>query len=266
MRPLAALIVSLLISAGAEAAAPFDPLGAATLEPRLGARLPLTTRLTDDAGREVALRDLIGDRPAILAPVYYRCPNICGLTLSGLFGTLAQVGLTAGADYDVIAFSIDPRETPAVAAEAREEHLAAFPTVVGDGISFLTGSEAAARTIADAIGFGYAWDPSIGQYAHAAAVAVVTPEGLVARYLRGLDAEPADLRLALVESGGGRIGTLVDRFRMLCFSYDPQTGRYTPAIMTFLRLACGLVVIVLGGWLALQWRRERRLRSVGGAG
>lgn len=271
MRP--ALLLAAALAAGllalvppAAAQAPFDPLNAGSFDPRPGALVPPRTALRDEAGRPVRLGDLARGLPTVLAPVYYRCPNICGLTLDGLMRAADGSGLVPGRDFNLLAFSIDPRETPAVAADSLREHLAAYPGLAG-GAHFLTADAATAKALAGSLGVGYAFDEASGQYAHPAVVAVLTPAGVIARYLRGLDLAPTDLRLALVESGEGRIGTLVDHFRLLCFGYDPKTGRYTATIIEISRLmGGGTVLLIAGGVGAYLWRERRAARRRGAQG
>ncbi|WGF90339.1 SCO family protein [Marinivivus vitaminiproducens] len=240
-------------------AEPFDPLAAATLTQQPGARVPSDVAFRDATGGTVQLGDLYRGRPVILAPVYYRCPNICGLTLSGVFDALAGTDLRLGRDVDVVAFSIDPRETPEVAAQAQEDYRARYGDTALKA-HFLTSEAAASRTVADALGFGYAYDEAIGQYAHPSAIAVTTGAGVVARYMNSLTPDAASLRLALVESSEGRFGGVIDQVRLLCFTYDPQTGKYSASILRLIQVMGTATVLILAAGLAWFFLRERRLR------
>jgi protein SCO1 len=224
-----------------------------------GAPLPLSTLLRDEEGRPVRLGDFFGARPIVLALGYFHCPNLCGLTLDGLAAAIDGADLTPGRDFDVVAVSIDPRETPADAKAAKERHLARSPrSKSGAGWHFLTGGEAEVRRIADRVGFSYAYDPAIDQYAHAAGIVLATPAGAVARYLLGIDYAPRDLRLGLVEASRGRIAAPAARLLLLCYGYDPATGRYTVTVMRLVRAAGILVALALAVFIGLALRRERR--------
>ncbi len=224
-----------------------------------GALLPLDLAFTDDASRPLRLRDLVGRRPLIVVLVQYECRDLCPLVLEGLAAGLRDTRLGAGADYDVAVVSLDARETPRIAHARkyaivggyfRDEALAAW--------HFLTGSAPAIRTLAAAIGERYAFDATTNQFAHPTGVVVVTPEGRVARYLFGMDFPARDLRLAIVESSGGRIGTVVDHVLLACYRYDNLTGRYTPLVMRILRAAGAATVAGLGLFLFVMFRAERR--------
>jgi protein SCO1 len=218
---------------------------------RLGTDLPRQLVLTDSAGRPTALGAFLGRRPLLLAPVDYHCKNICGFTLADLFAALQQLDWTPGRDYDVLVVSIDPAATAADAAAASRRG--------PEGIHFLAGD---ASALTEAIGFRYAYDPESEQYAHPAAVAVVTPDGRLARWLYGYPFEPSDLRLALTEAGGGTIGTIGDRLWLLCHAYDPATGRYTAAVDQLLEAGGGFTVLLLGGFVLIALKREAgRARS-----
>jgi protein SCO1/2 len=230
------------------------------IDPQPGAQVPLGVRLRDEQGQEVLLGSLCGDKPVILALVYYRCPKLCNLAITGLVRGLRRVTASAGRDFNVLLVSFDPSETAAVAAAARQAALALYERPGAEpGWRFLTGDNDQVRQLADAVGFRYQYDPVTGQFAHSAGVMVLAPGGSVSRYLYGVEFAPRDLRLALVEASAGRIGTARDRVLLLCYHYDPATGKYGLAIMHILRFA-GLTMVVglalgIGG---LLWRERRR--------
>jgi protein SCO1 len=222
-----------------------------------GAALPLDAMLRDEAGRAVRLGDFFDRRPAVLALGYFHCPNLCGLSLDDLADAVGGSGLEAGRDFDVLAISIDPRETPADARAAKEKRRARNPAA-GAGWHYLTGGAAEVRRIADRIGFSYVWDPALGQYAHAAGVTLATPAGTVARYVLGFDYAPRDLRLGLVEASRGHIAAPAARLLLLCYGYDPASGRYTLAVMRLVQAAGVATALALATLVALLRRRERR--------
>ena len=251
----------LLIGAPAAGGEPIDPLTTAAIETdRLGATVPHDVVLKDATGRKLAIGDLLGERPVLLAPVDYECENICGVTLAGLLGALDELEWRPGQDYDLLVPSIDPASTAAGAKAAAAEQLARFKGLAGSGVRFLAGD---ASALTSAIGFRYGYDAKTDQYIHPAAVAVVTPEGRLSRWLYGYPFEASDLRLALIEAGGGTIGTLGDRLWLLCYGYDPVTGRYTAAVDRLLKAGGGLTVLLLGGFVLLMLRRERRASQGG---
>jgi protein SCO1/2 len=239
-----------------------DPFAAIGIDSAPGAQVPAEAQFKDETGRVVALGDYLGHGPVILAPVYYRCPNLCGTTLRRLAASLGKVPLSPGTDYTVVAVSIDPREEPADAAEVKAQALESQSNAAHGGFHFLTGSEADIESVMQAIGFRYRWDPELQQYAHAAAIAVLTPQGKIARWLYGFSYEPADLRLALVEAGQGRTGSLTDRILLLCYHYNPITGRYDGLIQNVLQWACAATALGLFGLAAWCIRRERRAKAM----
>jgi len=238
-------------------------------QPALGATLPLDARFVDHEGRELALRDCLGPRPVVLALVYYRCPMLCGLVLEGMVQALRAVDFTTGTDFDVLVLSIDPRETPALAAEKRLSTLAGYGLAPDDARAgawrFLVGSESAVRSVADAVGFGYAYVSETGEYAHGAGLTVLTPGGQVSRVLFGVEFAPRDLRLSLVEASAGTIGTPIDQVLLRCFHYDPTRGKYGFAVLFVVR-ALGALTLFLLAFFVVGWlRRERRLALERGA-
>jgi protein SCO1/2 len=256
------MLVLLLGAAGpACPAAPFDPFSSSAIEPRLGSLIPSDGPFLDQAGRRVALDDYLGQRPVILVPVDYGCTNICGVTLGGLFSALHDLDLAPDA-YELVVVGIDPRDPVAQAREEREEGLRRLDREgAAERVHFLNGEKAASARLMEAVGFNYAFDPRTDQYAHPAAVAVLTPDARLARWLYGYPFEPADIRLALVEASDGAIGTLSDQVWLLCYGYDPRTGTYNALVGSLLRAGGGLTVIALLGLVAGMLWRERRNRQ-----
>lgn len=255
-----ALGLALLLAIGTPIvqAAPFDPFSTAAIEPKLGSPVPQEIGLVDETDAHVTLADYLGAKPVILAPVDFDCRNICGVTLAGLFNALAGLSLGPNA-FEVLAISIDPRETAADAKRAKAETLTRDGSAGrAEAVHFLAGDAGSSRQLAEAIGFRYAYDPDTDQFAHPAAVAVISPSGKLARWLYGYPFEPSDLRLALTEAGEGTIGTLSDRVWLLCYGYDPKTGTYTADVDLALKAGGGLTILLLGGLVAFMLRRERR--------
>jgi protein SCO1/2 len=254
------LLLLALVTPGLAAAQPLA-LQKVDFQPQLGAALPMDARFVDQSGREVTLADCAAGQPAVLVLAYYRCPMLCTLVLQTLMRSLEQMPLTPGRTFQVIVVSIDPREPVTLAHDAWRDATRRMSEESARGIHFLTDPHGQAGRVADAIGYRYAYDAATDQYAHPAGVVVLTPGGLAARYLLGLDYPPRDLRLALVEASDGRIGTSVDRVLLRCFRYDPMSGRYGMAIQSMLRGAGVLFALAGTAGMAWLWRRDRRLTA-----
>ena len=231
-------------------------------DPRLGTALPLDARFRDESGDETSLGRLLDGRPVVLALVYYECPMLCNLILDGLVRALREVPLAPGEDFQVIAISIDPTETPA-AAERRRDALLEREGWDASGWHFWVGETAEIRRVADAAGFRYAYDAAREEYAHASGILVATPEGVLSHAFFGVDYRGDHLRLALVEASSGEIGTLADRLLLLCFHYDPTRGRYGLAIQRALRVGGIGTVLALAAGVTCMRRRERAREGVG---
>jgi protein SCO1 len=229
------------------------------IDQKLGESVSLDLPFVDDEGREIRLAELFGRRPVVLALVYYRCPMLCSQVLDGIVRVLRGVSLEPGSDYEIVVVSIDPKETSALAAESKRNCVARYDRKTGaQGWHFLVGSEDSIRRLADDAGFRYMHDPVSGQYAHASGFFVLTPKGVVSRCFYGLEHSASDLRLALVESSEERIGSLVDQVLLLCFHYDPSTGRYGFAILNAIRAIGVLTVAGLTTFLWIMLRKDRR--------
>jgi protein SCO1/2 len=239
---------------------PLKVLEKVGIEERLGSPLPLDVELVGADGRPWALRQAFdGRRPVVLALVYYECPMMCGLILSGAAKAMRESGLALGADFQAITISFDPDEKPAQGAERRRGYLQSMGrSDAGTDWPFLVGTAAATRAIADAVGFGYEKDPVTGEWAHLAAIVVLTPGGKVSRYLYGVEYPAKELRLSLVEAAGGKVGTSFDRFLLTCYRYDPASRRYEPYAWGFVRAGGLATAVLLGGLIVALVRRERR--------
>jgi protein SCO1/2 len=226
---------------------------------KLNSQIPLDAAFVDEQGRDVTLGQYVGERPVVLALVYFDCPMLCSLVQNALAGTLAIVRPNAGTDFEVLVVSINPGETPAQAADAKARFVTQYrrPGTNG-GLHFLTGRQASIARLADAVGFRYRYDPAIAQFAHPAVITVLTPAGRVSRYLFGIDYGATDLRLALLDASGNKIGSVVDATLLYCYHYDPATGRYSLAIMSLIRIGGLITVAGLGASIVLTVRRQRR--------
>ena len=216
----------------------------------------------DEAGQEVRLGQFFGKRPILLVLAYYECPMLCNEVLSAMVGSIETLSFNPGQDFEVVVVSFNPGDTPALAAEKKKTYFKRYGRVGTEGgFHFLTGRPESIARLTDAVGFHYAYDKAIGQYAHPAVLHVLTPEGRISRYLYGIDFPPRDLRLALVEAADGKIGTKTDQFLLYCYHYDPQTGRYGFAILNAVRFAGLLTVALTALFIVTALRRERRQAS-----
>jgi len=233
----------------------------------LGTALPLDLSLRDETGAAVRLADFFHGKPVILGLVYYRCPVLCTLVERGLASGLKPLDLAPGTEFEVVFVSIDPTDDPSTASERKQAILDSYGhPETSSGWHFLTGEPAAIEALTHAAGFRYAFDAATGQYAHPAGLTVVTPQGRLARYLFGVDFAPRDLKFALVDASGGKIGSPIDKALLVCFRYDASLGKYTAATLVILKIAATLTLLALGSFLFLALRRDRRNREVAAGG
>jgi protein SCO1/2 len=235
------------------------------IEQKMGAETPLDLAFSDEAGQPATLRNFLG-KPVILALVYYQCPSLCNLVLNGVLRSVNDVKLNSGSDYNIVAVSFDPRETPEMAAAKKHTYLQQYNDEdrarrEAAGWHFLTGEQEASKSLAKAIGFNYSYDATTNQYVHPSAVMILTPGGRVSRYFYGVEYPPRDMRLALVEASDGGIGTAVDQVLLYCFHYDPAIGKYGIAIMNVLRLTALLTLLALFAFILSSLRKDFRPRG-----
>ena len=257
---LRVLLLLLLLVAPSLAVAPSAPdFSGIAYEQRPGAQIPIQDIFRDDTGRIVRLDDLFEGKPLVLALGYFRCPNLCSVVRADLFEALSASGMMAGRDYALVALSIDPSETSADAAAAKAEDLERYPAPgAARGWHFLTGTFNAVQAVANAVGFHERFDPELKQFAHPVGIVFATPAGLVSSYLLGVGYQAADVRLGVTRAAGGGIAAVASPVLLLCYDYNPATGRYTLAIMKLLRLASAITAAALAGALFLALRREKR--------
>jgi protein SCO1/2 len=257
---LLVLLCLALVSSPARAQGrPADPLRDVDFEQHLGAALPLNVAFRDEAGRTVRLASFFGEKPVVLVLAYYDCPNLCTLVLNALLESARDLRLDAKRDYEIVIVSIRPGESTALAAAKKQTYTLRYGRPgTADGWHFLTGDEDSIQQLAHAVGFRYVYDPASNQFAHASGIVVATPLGKVSRYFFGIEYPPKDLRLALIEAGHGKLGTLADRLLLLCFHYSPQNGRYSLAIARLLQIAGGCTVLCLG-FVLYRAHRPRRI-------
>lgn len=264
-RARAALALVLLVLAPITARSQAPPSPGSIIErvgfdQKLGAQVPLDLTFHDETGQTVRLKDLMRpNRPVVLALVYYNCPMLCTQVLNGLTRGLKPLALELGSDFDIITVSIDPKDTPELAGRKKASYLGLYGREGREaGWHFLTGAPPAIEALAAAVGFRYTFNPGSGQYAHAAGVVVLTPDGRAARYFYGIEFAPRDLQFGLMEASAGRVGSAISRAMLLCYDYDAATGKYTLSILRLSQALSVATALGLAGMVAYLLRRERR--------
>jgi protein SCO1/2 len=229
-------------------------------EQRLDAQLPLDATFRDESGRTVQLGEYFHhDKPVVLALVYYECPMLCSQVLNGMVTSLKVLRYSAGHDFDVVAISFNPKEGPGLASAKKAAYVDEYSRPgTENGFHFLTGDPDSIERVTNAVGFKYKYDPRILQYAHAAGLTVLTPEGRVSRYFYGIEFAPRDVQFGLMDASKLKIGTITEKITFLCYHYDPASGKYG-LIVTRLLQAGGLVTLAaMGTFWFVMLRRERR--------
>ena len=229
------------------------------IEQKLDQQLPLDLVFRDESGRDVKLGDYFGQKPVVLAFVYYDCPMLCTQVLNGMVTSFRVLPFQVGKEFDVVTISFDPKETPALAQSKKKVYVNYLPERLRanatNGWHFLTGDQANIEQITQAAGFHYRYDEETKQFAHASAIMVATPHGKLSRYFYGIEYAPRDLRLGLIESSANKIGSPVDQLLLYCYHYDPATGKYGAAVMKIMRIAGVLTVLgILAMMLLLKGR------------
>ena len=250
------LTVLLLFSGPAVANVSRVALESAYVDPPPGATLPLGIRFHDDRNRTLSLANALDHHPTVLVFADFTCRTLCGPVLDFATTALQKSGLHAGSDYRLVVIGLDPKDGIAAARTMRASHLDNGGPIAQSAV-FLTGTNRTITAASSALGYHFIYDPQADQFAHPAAVFVLTGDGKVTRVLSGLGLDGPDIRLALVEAGQGRVGTLADRFRLLCYCYDPVLGIYTARINLLLDAACALTVLLMGLGILVMHRMAR---------
>jgi len=240
---------------------PFANIG---LDQLLNQQLPLTLSFRDETGKMVQLGDYFGEKPVILSFAYYDCPMLCTLVINGLIRTLRTLSFSAGTEFNIVTVSFNPKDTPPMAAIKRQTSLQSYSRKGAEtGWHFLTGDEATVQQLTQAVGFRYAYDEKSQQYQHPTGIMILTPDGKLSRYLYGIEYAPRDVRLGLIEASAGKIGSPVDQVLLLCFHYDPTTGKYGLIITRALQLGGLATMLALGVFMLISSRRDRRNKITG---
>ncbi len=227
---------------------------------KLNSQVPLDLAFRDETGKHVQLKDFFHGRPVVLSLVYYQCPMLCTQVLNGMTQSFNSLKFSLGKDFDVVTVSIDPKETPDLAADKKKEYLRMYGNRPGseEGWHFLTGEKPQIDSLADAVGFRYLYDAKTDMFAHPSGIMVLTPEGKVSRYLFGVEYLPKDLQFSLIDASSRKIGSPVDQLLLLCYHYDPTTGKYGVVIANIFRAAGAVTIVVLGTVLLIFFRQEKK--------
>jgi len=236
------------------------------IDQHLNKPVPLDLSFRNEAGETVTLRSLMRGKPVILSLAYYQCPMLCTLVLNCLTSAMRALPFDAGNEFDVITVSFDPKDTPELAAAKKKTYLEEYRREgAAQGWHFLTGDEASIKQLTEAVGFRYTYLPDKNQFAHAAGIMVMTPDGILSRYFYGVEFAPRDLKFGLMEAADRKIGSPVDQLMLFCFQYDPSTGRYTNNVMTAIRIGAVLTLLALGTMIFRTWRQDRAKATTTGA-
>jgi protein SCO1 len=244
------------------------PLREIGFDQNLDQPVPLDTPFVDESGRAVPLGDYFGTRPVVMVFAYYDCPMLCTTVINALAGALDVLSLEPGKDFEIVTVSFDARDTPATAAAKKAAYIARYKkSGAAAAWHFLTGDQPAIDRLTKAAGFRYVWAKETKQFAHPTGIIVLTPDGRLARYLFGIEYGPRDLRYAIVEASSGKVGSAADALLLYCYHYDPMTGRYGIAIMRVIRIAAAATVLILGAFIVVMLRSEKRrtVRRTGSA-
>jgi protein SCO1 len=246
-----------LVEPGDPTAAKPGILSKIAIDQRIGHQVPGDIPFVDETGRQVTLGDYFGKRPVILALVYYECPMLCTQVLNGLVSALGVLNFEAGREFDVVAVSFNPKEGPGLASQKKAAYIERYgrPQAAG-GWHFLTGSQESITRLTEAVGFRYEYDPNIGQFAHGAAIEVLTPKGTIAKYFYGIEYSPRDLRLGVIEAADEHLGTIIDNVLLFCYHYDPSTGKYGADILALVRAGAVATVLAFAVFLTVSLRRD----------
>jgi protein SCO1/2 len=236
-----------------------DALQDLGIDEHLGDYIPLDAKFATSNGDSVVLGDLLEEgKPILLNPLYYECPMLCGLVIDGVINVVDELAWKPGKEFIVISISIDPNEDVALAAKSKENYLGQMDSTTQGGWHFLTGKQEQIDKVIETVGFEYKEIEDTGEFAHSAAIMLLSPKGKITRYLYGISYDDFNVRSALYESAEGQIGNTVDKIVMYCYQYDPESGSYAPVAINIMKLGGLATLIILGIFLGSLWLREKR--------
>lgn len=239
-----------------------DALQNLGVDEHLGEFIPLDAKFATSTGDSVVLGDLLEEgKPVLLNPLYYECPMLCGLVLDGTINVIEELQWKPGKDFIVISISIDPEEDAELAARSKQNYLSQMDSVTKSGWYFLTGDKSQIDKVVEAVGFRYKEIEGTGEFAHSAAIMLLSPDGKITRYLYGISYDEFNVRSALYEAADGKIGNTIDKVVMYCYQYDPDSGSYVPVAINIMKLGGLATLIILGIFLGSLWLREKRKKQ-----
>lgn len=258
-----AMTVAAAAPARAEGPRQFPPqlLGVGIVQ-KLNAQVPLDLPFVDEDGRTVKLGDYFGKKPVVLSLIYYACPMLCTTSENGLLDAVKQLKFDVGKEFEILTVSFDPNDKPMNATSKKSVYVGLYGRPGAEKAwHFLTGCQESISRLTDAVGFHYNYDETTEQFAHAAGIMVITPEGRVSHYFYGIHYPAGDLRLALVESSNNKIGNPVDAVLLYCSQYNPAVGKYGLVISRVLQLAGLVTILSIGTLVFVLFRAERRVHT-----
>ena len=229
-----------------------------------GNLINLDLQFKNERGDIVTLKDYFAksDKPVFLTIIYYRCPTLCNFHLNGISKVFKALDWSVGNEFEFVAISMDPNETPELAAKKKEAYVMDYikdnPKRSGDGWHFLTGQETQIKELADSLGFKYKWNAPIKQWIHPAVAYIITPEGKISRYLHGIEFGDRDLKLSLMDAANGKIGSFIDKFALFCFQFDPNKNKYTLYAYNLMRIGGAITAILMAVFLFMFWRLQMK--------
>jgi protein SCO1/2 len=262
--PVVAMLLMASSLCAQQVTAPTGDLAKIDIVEHLGSKIPLDLKFTDESGVVVTLADYFGKgKPVLLSLGYYDCPMLCNLVFNAEADGVRGLQWAPGDKFTMLTVSIKPSETPQLAYAKKQNYLKYLNRADGKGDwTFLVGEESQSKALADAIGFKYVYDESTKEYGHAAATYVLTEDGVISRYLYGIEFPTKDLKFALLEASQGKIGSTIDRLLLFCYHYDPASKGYVLAAVNIMKIGGGMTAISLGIFILALLRRERKLRRM----
>lgn len=232
------------------------------VDEKLGTQIDGSLEFIAENGRPIQIGSYLKQgRPVVLNFVYYSCPMLCSMVLNGVTSSIREIPWTPGTEYELVTISFDPRETHELAAAKKQSYLTSYDRPA-PGWHFLADYNNSAKALADAVGYKYRWDKGRNQYAHTAALVLLTPDGKVARYLYGIKYKPFDLRMALTEASQGKMkGGKMEQMLLYCFQYDPNSRSYSMTAKNIMRAGGAMTVLILGATLVRLWRKDKERDS-----
>lgn len=238
------------------------------IQPKLGAQVDLDLPFKNEKGETVRLRQYFdGRRPVALILNYYGCPMLCGLVLNAARDSFADMDWLPGEKFQIVTVSFDPKEGPDLAKAKKRSILdsvenPSWRASAENGWHFLTGPAASSAKLSEQVGFRYRWVEKEKQYAHGAALFVLSPSGKLTRVLFGMGFHARDLKLSLLEASAGKVGTIAEKILLFCYHYDPKENKYALLATRLVRWgAAATVVLFVLMYALLYWRKRRRAQG-----